>query len=135
MQAHLACVTWRLQLSLFCDLLSLEVYRKAALSTSSSCLSGLHVQVTVASLEASMQTGTLSAHVSAESEHSQIGQGLVAAIEVVERHISPERSRVAWSDDVLTTACEPCMSRQSCMAPSTCLSSPQRDAPRALWLP
>ena len=48
-------------------------------------------------------------HHSAGSEHSQMGQGLAAAINVVERHlsiISPERSRVAWSDDVLTTACK-----------------------------
>ena len=39
-----------------------------------------------------------------------MGQGLAAAINVVERHISsisPERSRVAWSDDVLATACAP----------------------------
>ena len=41
------------------------------------------------------------------SDHNPVGAGLAAAIDVVSRHITPERSHLAWSDDVVATACMP----------------------------
>ena len=42
-----------------------------------------------------------------DSELPAAGAGLAAAIGMVSRHITPERSQLAWSDDVVATACRP----------------------------
>ena len=60
-----------------------------------------------------------------DSEHTPAGAGLAEAIGMVSRHITPERSQLAWSDDVVATACEPLWTSSAVLTRLLLLQLPQ----------